>query len=47
VSLSGKKATIEYIQNQAEHHRTRTFKEEFLAILKKHGIAYDPKYVWG
>lgn len=47
VNLSAKDSTTEYIQNQAAHHRTRTFEEEFLAILKKHGIAYGPKYVWG
>jgi REP element-mobilizing transposase RayT len=29
-----------------EHHRRRTFQEEFLAILKKHGIAYDERYLW-
>lgn len=47
ISLSHKHATIGYIQDQEKHHRTRSFEEEFLAILKKHGIAYDPKYVWG
>jgi REP element-mobilizing transposase RayT len=39
--------TIDYIARQQEHHKTRSFEEEFLAILKKHGIDYDPKYVWG
>ena len=36
-----------YIVHQAEHHRTRTFQEEFLAILQRHRIEYDPRYVWG
>jgi putative transposase len=40
-------ATVKYIQNQAEHHRVMTFQEEFLAILKKYEIDYDPRYVWG
>jgi REP element-mobilizing transposase RayT len=40
-------ATSAYIANQAEHHRKRDFQSEFLAILKKHGIAYDPRFVWG
>jgi REP element-mobilizing transposase RayT len=40
-------ATIAYIQGQEEHHRKRDFQQEFLAILKKHGIACDPRYVWG
>ena len=39
--------TIDYIKRQAEHHREHSFEEEFLACLKKHGIDYDPKYVWG
>lgn len=35
-----------YIKNQKEHHRTKTFKEEFLAFLKKYKIDYDERYVW-
>jgi putative transposase len=37
---------IRYIQNQEEHHRDKTFKEEFEEILKAAGIEYDPKYLW-
>jgi putative transposase len=47
VGISQQTHTIRYINSQAEHHRKRNFEEEFLAILKKHGIEYDPKYVWG
>jgi putative transposase len=36
-----------YITNQREHHRTRSFEEEYVAFLEKHEIDYDPKYVWG
>jgi hypothetical protein len=39
--------TINYIKRQAEHHRKRSFEEEFVALLKRHAIDYDPKYVWG
>ena len=39
--------TIAYIKNQPEHHQKRGFEEEFVAFLKKHGIEYDAKYVWG
>ena len=39
--------TIRYIANQAEHHRTKTYQEEFIAFLERHGIEYDPRYVWG
>ncbi len=38
--------TAAYIANQAEHHRKRDFQSEFLAMLKKQGIEYDPRYVW-
>jgi REP element-mobilizing transposase RayT len=40
-------ATVAYIQRQEEHHRRRDFQQEFLAILEKHGIECDPRYVWG
>jgi putative transposase len=45
--VSQKNDTIAYIQSQAEHHRKRTYEEEFLAFLKKNGVEYDPKQVWG
>ena len=35
-----------YVQRQEEHHRKRTFQEEFVAFLKKHGIEYDQRYLW-
>jgi hypothetical protein len=35
-----------YIANQAEHHRVRSFKEEFVAFLKRHGMEYDEQYIW-
>ncbi|HZZ78961.1 MAG TPA: IS200/IS605 family transposase [Gemmataceae bacterium] len=38
---------IEYVANQREHHRKRTFQEEYCAFLKMHGIEYDERYVWG
>jgi putative transposase len=41
ISVSGVDATVAYIRNQAERHRTRSFREEFVAMLKKHGFAYD------
>jgi putative transposase len=36
---------IQYIQSQTKHHWRMTFQEEFLALLKKHGIAYDERYL--
>jgi REP element-mobilizing transposase RayT len=47
IGISQKDVTVAYIQNQKEHHRTRTFQEEFLSFLAKHGIEYDPRYIWG
>jgi putative transposase len=35
-----------YIQNQEEHHRTKTFQDEFRAFLTRHKINYDERYVW-
>jgi hypothetical protein len=37
---------VDYIQNQEEHHRKRTFQDEFRAFLKKYRIDYDERYVW-
>jgi putative transposase len=46
VSVSQLETIISYIKNQKEHHRTRSFQEEYLALLKKHGIEYDERYLW-
>ena len=46
VSRSQQSAVVDYIENQAEHHRKRTFQEEFLAILQRHDIEYDERYIW-
>jgi hypothetical protein len=37
---------MEYIRNQAEHHKKMSFKEEFIALLTKHRIQYDERYLW-
>ena len=29
-----------------EHHKTRTFQDEFRMFLKKYGVEYDEAYVW-
>ncbi len=36
VGISGLDATLTYINNQTEHHRKRSFREEFIAMLQKH-----------
>ena len=47
VSHSVAPAVARYIGNQEKHHRRVTFQEEFLRFLKKNGIAYDERYIWG
>lgn len=46
VSKSNVPAVIEYIRNQREHHATQTFEDEYISLLKLHGIDYDEKYVF-
>ena len=41
LGVSGIEATVAYIENQAEHHRRRTFQEELKTILDKHGMVYE------
>jgi putative transposase len=36
----------EYIANQEEHHRKRSFQEEYRLMLERHKIEYDERYVW-
>ena len=43
IGLSRMDATVSYIKNQAEHHRTRSVREEFKAMLRKHGLDYDER----
>jgi REP element-mobilizing transposase RayT len=47
VSASQLARVRRYIQAQEEHHRRRTFQEEFIALLKAHGIEYDEQHLWG
>ncbi len=46
VSVSNCHAVKEYIANQIEHHRTRSFQEEYVTFLQKHGVSFDEKYLW-
>lgn len=46
VNPSETAVVVEYIKNQPEHHRKKTFQEEFRAFLKKYQVEYDEKYVW-
>ncbi|OGV73352.1 MAG: transposase [Lentisphaerae bacterium RIFOXYB12_FULL_65_16] len=37
---------LRYIDGQPDHHRTRTFKEEFHDFLKRYEVEFDERYVW-
>lgn len=47
VSASIAPMVVRYIQNQEAHHKKMSFDAEFVALLKKHGVEFDPKYVLG
>ncbi len=38
---------VAYIAHQEEHHRIRSFQEEYLSFLKEYKVEYDERYVWG
>ena len=46
VSASAVPAVKRYLAAQDEHHRKRTFQEEFIEFLRRHGIDYDERYLW-
>jgi putative transposase len=47
VSSSIVPTVVCYIQHQEAHHRRMSFDAEFIALLKKHAMEFDPKYVFG
>lgn len=47
VSQSNLAEVRRYIENQAEHHRRFSFQEQFRALLEKHHVAFDERYLWG
>ncbi len=47
VSHSRLQVVADYIANQAEHHRKWSFEQEFVALLLKAGVEYDPQFVFG
>lgn len=46
VSYSNIGDVRDYLASQAEHHRVKTFKEEFLEFLRKHDLPFDERYLW-
>ena len=47
VSASSVESVVRYVRNQKQHHRKMSFEDEYILLLKRHGIAYEPKYVFG
>ncbi len=47
VSESSRAKVICYIQGQAGHHLKMSFQDEFLGLLRRHGVEFDERYVWG
>jgi putative transposase len=37
---------IDYIQLQQEHHKHKSFRDEFIAFLKRYQVEYDERYLW-
>jgi REP-associated tyrosine transposase len=44
-SIEAKDNLIEYIKSQEEHHRIKTFEEEYIELLKEHHIEFEEKYL--
>jgi REP element-mobilizing transposase RayT len=45
VSASNREEVRVYIARQEEHHRTRTFREEYVEFLRRHGVVYEERYL--
>jgi REP element-mobilizing transposase RayT len=46
VSKSALPDVKSYIADQRDHHRKQTYQQEYLALLQRHGIDYDERYLW-
>jgi hypothetical protein len=46
VSPTHLKDAEHYVRNQEEHHKMKSFQEEFLGFLQRYEIEYDEKYLW-
>ena len=46
VSFSNLAKVVRYIHNQEMHHRKMTFEEEYLGLLRKHQVKFDPRFVF-
>ncbi len=47
VSESHRPTILDYLATQSEHHRKWTYEQEFVALVRKSGVDYDPGYLFG
>ncbi len=46
VSASNRESVAKYIADQEQHHREKTFQNEYVSFLKKSDVEYDERYLW-
>jgi len=46
VGLTELQTIRQYIENQETHHQKHTFQDEFLRLLREHGVTWDERYIW-
>lgn len=46
VSVSNVEAVRAYIRNQEPHHAKRSFQDEYVELLRRHGVSFDEKHLW-
>ena len=46
IGIGEVKRTVDYIERQAEHHKAKDFKTEFVSFLDRHFIEYDERYLF-
>ena len=46
VSASQIESVCKYVQNQKEHHRVKSFEEEYIEFLQRHGIEFERRYLF-
>jgi len=44
-AITAKDNLIEYVKNQKKHHSKVSFRDEYISILKEHGVEFDEKYL--
>ena len=42
---ASQRGEVRYIERQEEHHRTRTFRDEYLELLRRSGVEFDERYL--